>query len=219
MLSMVSIDGNEHLTGVFEQSDWPDGSIADISVPIDPYHTPAWLDLSPDTKENGMPFQKIYGIPEPLAVLIYNSGQVVRALERARGDSDVPFIPESLMPICNRLEQEILDWPVESEAERCSKEGESPTSAAIMKHQIRAFHNALIIYFAQNVRGTAPQLLRPYVERVLESVKAAEGVKSEAQLLAGPCFWLTFIASSAALDSRLQEENGALREFIYDGEV
>jgi arginine metabolism regulation protein II len=209
-VSTLTLQGDEHLTGVFDNSSsngWPDGSISDISVPDDPYHTPAWLDLTPDTKKTGMTFYKIYGIPETLAILIYNSGQVIRALERERGvDSDSSFIPDSLLLICNRLEEEILDWPSEAEAERCSMECECSTSATIMKNQIRAFHGALIIYFSQNVRHTAHQLLRPYVEQVLESVKAAEAVKSTAQLLAGPCFWPTFIASSAALDEHRQSE-------------
>jgi arginine metabolism regulation protein II len=208
-VSTLTLQGNENLTGVFDtsQSGWPDGSIADISVPDDPYHTPAWLDLTPDAKESGITFYKIYGIPESLAILIYNSGQVIRALERERGDdSDASFIPDSLLTICNRLEQEILDWPIEAEAERCSMECECSTSATIMRNQIRAFHGALIIYFSQNVRHTAHQLLRPYVGQVLESVKAAEAVKSTAQLLAGPCFWPTFIASSASLDEHRQSE-------------
>jgi hypothetical protein len=197
------LQGNEQLTGVFDTSsdDWSDGSTPDISVPDNPYHTPPWLDLAGDSESKGIPFHKIYGIPESLAVLIYNSGQVIRALERERNVGvDVTFVPESLMFICNSLEEQILDWPVESEAERCSAVCDSPTSAAIMKHQIHAFHSALVIYFSQSIRCTAHQLLRPYVELVLENVMAAEAVKTTAQLIAGPCFWPTFIASSAALD-------------------
>lgn len=146
----------------------------------------------------------IYGVPLSLLVLLSRTTQLIKrlsALRKSRGTTDDP--PE-LAEQCDMLEMSIMDFPSDDLTAQ-ERDEETPNARIIRKTTI-AFHHALIIYFAQNVRLLGHRYLQPYVLAVLSSIREIESIKDEKQILAAPLFWPAFIAASEAFDPATQAE-------------
>ncbi|KAJ6043387.1 hypothetical protein N7499_005812 [Penicillium canescens] len=149
-------------------------------------------------------YECIYGIPESLLLLLKQSIEVIDEVNHHRAGGGNSYIPDYLNHICDVLEQEIMDWPIEERLKRC-KEAKYGINANIIYHQTRAFLNALIIYFSQSIRLLNHRYLRQYVQNILESIEAIEELKAETKLLAAPLFWPAFIGATEAFEARQQE--------------
>ncbi|KAF7554152.1 hypothetical protein G7Z17_g3122 [Cylindrodendrum hubeiense] len=149
-------------------------------------------------------YECIYGIPQSLLMMLKEAIEVIDEVEHERAVTRSVRISESLEVLCEDLEKEILDWPLEERLKRC-RETNKGISANIIYHQTRAFHNALIIYFSQNVRLLGHRYLRPYVEVILDSIEAIEKIKTETKILAAPLFWPAFIGATEAFESQHQD--------------
>lgn len=79
------------------------------------------------------------------------------------------------------------------------------TNATIITLMTRAFHQAVVIYFAQHVRLFAHYYMQPYIHKVIDSIEAIERIKAETEVLAAPLYWPAFIAASEAFDPDLQD--------------
>jgi arginine metabolism regulation protein II len=160
------------------------------------------------TTESGMQmstYECIYGVPQNLLVLFFKTTRLVREVTsiREKGGRAAP-LPLDLSTRCDTLEQIITDWSIDLELERCRINGTMGASYDIIHQTTHAFHNALIIYFAQHVRLLSYRYLQSYVQTVLESIEAIEEIKAESRILAAPIYWPAFIAASEAFNEGLQ---------------
>ncbi|RMJ07667.1 hypothetical protein CDV36_012738 [Fusarium kuroshium] len=149
-------------------------------------------------------YECIYGIPQSLLLLLKDAIEIIDMVDIERKKTDSATLSESLGSLCDKLENEILDWPLEERLAWC-QEANKGMSAEIIHHQTRAFHNALIIYFSQNVRLLGYRYLRQYVHTILDSIEAIEKIKAETKILAAPLFWPAFIGATEAFEPSLQE--------------
>ncbi|KAH7157955.1 fungal-specific transcription factor domain-containing protein [Dactylonectria estremocensis] len=149
-------------------------------------------------------YECIYGIPQSLLLMLKEAIEVIDQVDHERAESGTVRISESLETLCDQLEKDILDWPLEERLKRC-RETNKGISAKIIYHQTRAFHNALIIYFSQNVRLLGHRYLRHYVETILDSIEAVERIKLETKTLAAPLFWPAFIGATEAFEPPHQD--------------
>ncbi|KAM6536365.1 arginine metabolism regulation protein II [Fusarium falciforme] len=149
-------------------------------------------------------YECIYGIPQSLLLLLKDAIEIIDMVDMERKKTESTTISESLGSLCDKLENDILDWPLEERLAWC-QEANKGMSAEIIHHQTRAFHNALIIYFSQNVRLLGYRYLRQYVHTILDSIEAIEKIKAETKILAAPLFWPAFIGATEAFEPSLQE--------------
>ncbi|KAL4795170.1 fungal-specific transcription factor domain-containing protein [Aspergillus venezuelensis] len=154
------------------------------------------------------PSKTIYGIPCTLLLLLTRAIELLNKLYDAQAQSQGVHIPSHLVAECDELESSILEWRADHDQDKppsAISDSIPSTNARIIRHQTIAFHNALVIYFAQHIRLLSHRFLRPYVASVLESIEAIERMKIESNILAAPLYWPTFIAASEAFDPALQE--------------
>lgn len=149
-------------------------------------------------------YECIYGIPQSLLLLLKDAIEIIDMVDMERKKTESTTISEPLGSLCDKLENDILDWPLEERLAWC-QEANKGMSAEIIHHQTRAFHNALIIYFSQNVRLLGYRYLRQYVHTILDSIEAIEKIKAETKILAAPLFWPAFIGATEAFEPSLQE--------------
>lgn len=152
-------------------------------------------------------YECIYGVPQNLLLLLKACIELIDEVDDERTKSGSLNIPDSLNRLCDNLEREILDWPLEDREPRESQSAAAATSSSanIIYHQTRAFLNALIIYFSQSIRLLGFRYLRQYVQAVLESIEAIEDIKAETKIIAAPLFWPAFIAATEAFEPLQQE--------------
>ncbi|OBR08175.1 Component of the argr regulatory complex [Colletotrichum higginsianum IMI 349063] len=149
-------------------------------------------------------FECIYGIPQSLLVLLKRAIDLLDRIEGVRNKNDTPSVSTELERACDTVERDIFDWPLEEELARY-RDANIGVSFGIIYHQTHAFHNALIIYFSQNIRLLSHRYMRQYVQAVLHDIESIEAIKSESGLLAAPLFWPSFMAASEAFDESLQD--------------
>ncbi|RSL48368.1 hypothetical protein CEP54_012979 [Fusarium duplospermum] len=133
---------------------------------------------------SGDAYESIYAIPQDLLML----------LNRA---------VELIIEMCDDLERSIMDYEA-GDIDADDMSGTTSSNLSIIQHQTRAFHNAVIIYFAQHIRLVGHRYVQSFVENVLDSIEAIERIKAETKILATPLYWPAFIAASEAFDARLQ---------------
>lgn len=150
-------------------------------------------------------FEHVYGVPGQLLVLMDRVSRLINDLSQARTNVGGVSIPEHLVERCDSLEQDLMTWSPSSTLVECHEERSQDGLLDIMRKTTSAFHNALIVYFAQHIRLLSYRYLRPYVADVLNCVEAIERVKADTNTLAAPLFWPVFIAASEAFDSDLQQ--------------
>uniref|UniRef100_A0A0B7JR09 Transcription factor domain-containing protein n=1 Tax=Bionectria ochroleuca TaxID=29856 RepID=A0A0B7JR09_BIOOC len=145
-------------------------------------------------------YESIYGVPYSLLFLLT---KVIDLIQKFYDESFDGRIPVHLIDECDELEHSIMDWPAST-----SFPSEPPTnyssSAKIVYYHTAAFHEALIIYFAQHIRLVGHRFLQPHIGVVLDRMEVIEQIKVETNLVAAPLYWPAFIASSEAFDKALQ---------------
>ncbi|KAH6880716.1 fungal-specific transcription factor domain-containing protein [Thelonectria olida] len=174
-----------------------------VTVPADE-ECPTATSLLPDSVARMVTYECIYGVPQKLLVLLAKSVHLIGQITESRQKDGSVLVPDHLAAECDELETCIMDRQFEDELERWLPDRNS-TNSAIIRHQTQAFHNAVIIYFAQHVRLLGHRYLQPYIRAVLEHVEAIERIKTETYTLAAPLYWPAFIAASEAFDPELQE--------------
>lgn len=148
-------------------------------------------------------YECIYGVPQNLLVLLSKTSKLIRELTPLSKRKDRPTVSTDFSRRCDDLEETIMDWPIALELERCCIAGMGPSSD-IIRQTTYAFHNALIIYFAQHIRLLGYRYLQSYVQNVIESIEAIEKIKVESRILAAPIYWPAFIAATEAFNDDLQ---------------
>ncbi|OQV06873.1 Fungal specific transcription factor domain-containing protein [Cladophialophora immunda] len=147
----------------------------------------------------------VYGFPLDLLLLMGRTTELAQQVNLLRRKQwDLLLIP-SLAEACDKLEAEVLDWPIDARLASLLRAPVGPETRAIVDHQTRAVHKALIIYFSRHIRLMHRQHLQPYVESVVTHMEAAEEIKDDAGIVAGPMTWPCFIAASEALTEPLQK--------------
>ncbi|KAE8141832.1 fungal-specific transcription factor domain-containing protein [Aspergillus pseudotamarii] len=164
---------------------------------------PAGIDMDLETRMSSC--ERIYGIPHGLLILLIEVIELTDKLDEVRDADSVTQVSDSLMEECDQLGKAIIDWPAVVGLEGCTKINTSVSAKIVHQHTL-AFHNALIIYFAQNIRQVGHHFLLPYVNQVLNSMETVESLKVGTQeALAAPLFWPVFIAASATFDVAMQD--------------
>lgn len=178
---------------------WPDNAnLADI-CPSPPF--------SSDVSESGIQmstYECIYGVPQNLLILFFKTTRLIGEVMFIREREGRTTLPHDLSSRSDELEQTIMDWSVDLELSRCRIDSSMGASYDIIRQTTYAFHNALVIYFAQHIRRLSYRYLQSYVQDVLESIEAIEKIKAESRILAAPIYWPAFIAASEAFNEGLQ---------------
>ncbi|KAK7414255.1 arginine metabolism regulation protein II [Neonectria punicea] len=160
--------------------------------------------IIPDSMARMATYESIYGVPQKLLVLLTRAVHLIGQINEARNRDRSGLIPDHLSSQCDELETCIMDKQIEEELERWLPDAQSANSD-IIRHQTQAFHNAVIIYFAQHIRLLGHRYLQPYIKAVLDNIEAIERIKTETQTLAAPLYWPAFIAASEAFEQDLQD--------------
>ncbi|KAH8655412.1 fungal-specific transcription factor domain-containing protein [Xylariales sp. PMI_506] len=177
-------------------------SPSDVIPIVDATNSPTQsYTITPGTRMST--YEYIYGVPQSLLVLLARATDLISQVTDAREKAGAAYIPNHLMATCDELESSIVDWAAESSASEPLAQDDGVRSEIIQKTTL-AFHNALIIYFAQHIRLIRYSYLCPHVLLVLRSIEAIEELKSQTYILAAPLYWPAFIASSEAFDKELQ---------------
>ncbi|VUC22157.1 unnamed protein product [Clonostachys rosea] len=150
-------------------------------------------------------YAHIYGVPHSLLVLLNRAVEVVRMVMEERERTGVRGLSSDLVPKCDEMELSIVEWLADPIHDPASPGKVTPTNSIIMEHMTRAFHNAIIIYFAQHVRLLKHQYLQPFIIKVIDSIEIIERIKAEAHIFAAPLYWPAFIAASEAFEPVLRE--------------
>ncbi|KAL4909132.1 hypothetical protein BDW74DRAFT_174344 [Aspergillus multicolor] len=166
--------------------------------------------LSSDIPQSDMfAYESIYGIPQTLLILLKESIELIDELNSqflTATNDQLRVIPEPLAPICDNLEQKIMDWPLEDPLLYSNDiQDANSISAIIIYHQTRAFLNALIIFFSQSVRMLSHRYLRQYVQAILDSIEEVETLKAQMKIHAAPLFWPAFMGATEAFEPQQQD--------------
>ncbi|CAH0051699.1 unnamed protein product [Clonostachys solani] len=145
-------------------------------------------------------YESIYGVPYSLLFLLT---KVIDLISKLYDESFDGRIPLHLMDECDELEHSIMDWPANTSFPS-EPLNDYSSSAKIVYYHTAAFHEALIIYFAQHIRLVGHRFLQPHIRAVLDRMEVIEQIKVETNLIAAPLYWPAFIASSEAFDKALQ---------------
>ncbi|KAF5598647.1 Component of the argr regulatory complex [Fusarium pseudocircinatum] len=148
--------------------------------------------------------ERIYGIPHSLLYLLTRVIDLINKMPVTANTSSAGLVPEHLVGECDDVERRILAWPEAVNLQQSIDKADSASSRIVYHHTL-AFHNALVIYFAQHIPLVGHRFLQPYVTAVLKSMEAIEMFKIGAETLAAPLYWPAFIAGSEAFEKGLQD--------------
>lgn len=161
---------------------------------------------SPSTSEQASDtamFECIYGIPQRLLAMLEQVTKLIQRVDNFRAANGSAHLPDEINSVCDQVEHDILDWTMIDDTS-LSLTADNNASRSIIRHQTRAFHGALVIFFSQNIRLLDHRYLRKDVENILESIETIEHIKAETNMLAAPIFWPAFIAATEAFDPKHQ---------------
>lgn len=146
----------------------------------------------------------VYGIPFQLLVLMNKTSELIRRRRRFSKQFPGAAMSRILSDMCESLEAEILDWPIDRIIAEIADFPIPQESRDLMEHQTKAFHQAIIIYFSQQVRSVHRKHLQPYVHNIINHLEAVEIIKHRANLSTGCILWPGFIGAAEALDAKAQ---------------
>lgn len=162
----------------------------------------SYLDLPKLTGDeyDSSSWELIYGLPQSLIMLVRKTSKLIGYMHR--GDAFINVIPDvqRIVYMCDDLEDQILNFPIEEMVARFMGANLNNRNRIILQHHVRAFHNALIIYFSSRVRRMHLRYLQHYVKTVIDHLEKIEEIKSNAGIVAQPILWPVFTAASQALD-------------------
>ncbi|KAL1639390.1 arginine metabolism regulation protein II [Diplodia intermedia] len=148
-------------------------------------------------------YELIYGLPRSLLVLVHRTCGLVRKMNRVSAAAVPP--PPLMADICDALEDEILDWPVDAEVARLRRARVDESNSSILQHHIRAFHAATIVFFCRKVRLMNRRFLQRYVNGVVGHLVEIEAIKQREGISANPLLWPAFVAGAEAMESETRE--------------
>lgn len=143
-------------------------------------------------------YECVYGVPQSLLILLARTTDLIDQVESCR--TSIGALTQNLEELCDELESDIIDWKPGTSV----KTSKSP-SAEVIEQNTTAFHNALVIYFAQHIRLIRYSYLRTHIETVLNSIEAIEKIKTDSGSSSAPLYWPAFIAGSEAFDAGFQQ--------------
>ncbi|KAH7324914.1 fungal-specific transcription factor domain-containing protein [Stachybotrys elegans] len=149
-------------------------------------------------------YEYVYGISRDVLMFLRRCIATVELVDNARAAKEGGGIPYELEHQIDELERDILDYDCEDHLRQLNLLDGSVSSRIIML-QSRAFHNAVIVYFSQNVRLLNHRYLRQYTEAIIEHIEEIEQIKADTSTLAAPLYWPAFIGASEAYDAQLQD--------------
>jgi arginine metabolism regulation protein II len=146
----------------------------------------------------------VYGVPLDLLVLLSKASVLIRGRKRFAREHPNSLLPKTLEAMCDELEGEILNWPVDQIVSKMSTLPTAKDSRDLMEHQTRAFHQAIIIYFSRLVRNMHPSHLQQYTLNIMYHLEEMEVVKYKANLITGCILWPGFLGAAEATSEKLQ---------------
>lgn len=152
-------------------------------------------------------WELIYGLPQGLIVLVWKTTKLLQELRHQATNPPAHDRTSTIATMCDQIEDEILDFPVEQAIARLDKAANmSKGNRQILKHHIRAFHQATIIFFSRSVRFMHRRHLQQYVHAVLHHLNEIEAVKARAGINAQPILWPAFVAAAQAIYPAVRNE-------------
>lgn len=154
-------------------------------------------------------YELIYGFPQSLLVLIFRTCLLLqrsRSMASIMDDGSGNTTMLNYMLSCDQLENDILDWPVDEVVSQVSQAGMDDANHCILVHHIKAFYQAVIIFFCRHIRFMHPKLLRPYVEKVYSHLGKIEEIKKTHRIDSGPILWPAFVAGEQATSANLRSQ-------------
>ncbi|KAH7034527.1 fungal-specific transcription factor domain-containing protein [Microdochium trichocladiopsis] len=152
-------------------------------------------------------YEYVYGVPQDLLILLARTTDLIEQIDECRKSGSTPS--HELAELCNELESDIMEWvpgyPFPSPQGDRGDGSRTTPSSEIIEKTTAAFHNALVIYFAQHIRLMRHSFLRSHIEIVLGSIEDIERIKADSGILSAPLYWPAFIAGSEAFDSKCQD--------------
>lgn len=162
----------------------------DFETYLDPYEP-----LVDETFDSAS-YELIYGLPQSLLVLVHKTCSLLQKINTCNGAA---FSPR-MIPVCDQLEDDILEWPVEQEVARSERTRMDDRNCRILQHHIRAFHNATIIFFCRKIRFMNRKHLQQYVKAVICHLEEIKSIKGKEIINARPLLWPAFVAGEQAID-------------------
>lgn len=171
-----------------------------------PENTAKWLaaqqKATPELEDSTC--ELVYGVPQELFVLLGRTTSLIQQTRAYMTSNPDMSLSQTLIDKCRDLENEILEWPIDSILFHSSLTSLDSDTRQIINHQTHSFHQAIIIFFSQHVRSIHRQHLQPYVRSVIDHVEAIEAIKQKIGITAGPIIWPGFVAASEAVGTTLQ---------------
>lgn len=141
----------------------------------------------------------IYGVPPKLLALLRRACRLLPQRERDVTSSN-------LMAACEQLEEDILEWPINDAVRHVDSWPLSAGNKLILQHHMRAFHQAIIIFFCRRVQRMHRRHVQQYVKTVIYHLKEIERIKQEQHIWAGPVLWPAFVAALEAISQDTEAE-------------
>lgn len=147
----------------------------------------------------------IYGFPSALLLLLKKANGLLQATRRRGTDHFGGLLNRSTSSsTLDRLEDEILQWPVDDVVNDLGTAPMSHDEILIMQHSTRVLHQAIIIFCCRKLRNVHQKVVEPYVRSLLSHLERIEAVKEKAGLRTGHILWPAFVAGSQTTNPELQ---------------
>lgn len=146
----------------------------------------------------------MYGFPVSLLKLLCKTAGIISRLYLSHNDITGHSADTSLQEDRDRLEEDLLEWPIEDYVRSYQESSISLGNVGILKHNTRAFHQGIIIFFYEKAHSTRARLLQPYVQSVLHNLEQIEEIKTQHSLLSGALLWPAFTAARNATDEAVR---------------
>lgn len=178
---------------------------------------------------DGVWFERIYGIPITLMSLISQVTSLARDADSQRSSStaaDMQYIM-SFAHRAHTLEDLICGFrwePIQETQDESytpmellsSSQPSCPTKQAsvhgnMMCHLVSAMHQALLIFFYRRVRKLNSYALQPFVKRTISELIAFQRAKEENNIVTPEICWPGFIAGCEALE---EEDRRQIRQWF-----
>ncbi|KAH7153598.1 fungal-specific transcription factor domain-containing protein [Dactylonectria macrodidyma] len=144
-----------------------------------------------------------YGVPESLFLLLRKATRILGNSEFEL-DTDGNTPNPSMKLAVQKLEDEILEWPVEEAVARLETAPVSEGNRLVMQHYTRAYHQAIIIFYSRKAQNLHQRRFQPYVHEVIYHLEEIENAKQRHNLRTGHMPWPAFMAGSEAMGKALQ---------------
>lgn len=141
----------------------------------------------------------IYGVPPKLLALLRRACRLLSQKEHEITSSNLTLASE-------QLEEDILEWPINDAVRHLDSWPLSIGNKLILQHHMRAFHQAIIIFFCRRVQRMHRRHVQQYVKTVIHHLKEIEKIKQEQHIWAGPVLWPAFVAASEAISQDTEVE-------------